>query len=71
LDGYSRVVNVSPVKSKLSFSTERLGHTYSYHLMYHGHGKSFWLHPRDLLGDVSQMEACFDPFGDNANLNVT
>jgi hypothetical protein len=32
--------------------------------------KSFWPHPRDLLGDVGQMEAYFGPFGDSVNLDT-
>jgi hypothetical protein len=26
--------------------------------------KSFWTHPRILLGDKAQVEACLSPFGD-------
>jgi hypothetical protein len=32
-------------------------------------GKSFWTHPMELLGDKAQVEACFGPFGDSANLD--
>jgi hypothetical protein len=32
--------------------------------------KSFWVHPMVLLGDVGQVEAHFDPFGDSVNLNT-
>jgi hypothetical protein len=32
--------------------------------------KSFWTHPMVLLGDESQVEAQFSPFGDSANLNA-
>ena len=30
---------------------------------------SFWTHPMVLLGDEAQLEACFSPFGDSANLD--
>jgi hypothetical protein len=33
--------------------------------------KSFWTNPMVLLGDEAQLEACFGPFGDSANLDVT
>ena len=32
--------------------------------------KSFWPHPMVLLGDKAQVEACFDLFGDSANLDA-
>jgi hypothetical protein len=32
--------------------------------------KSFWVHPMVLLGDVGQVEAHFDPFGDSVNLST-
>jgi hypothetical protein len=32
--------------------------------------KLFWTHLMVLLGDEDQVEACFYPFGDNANLDV-
>jgi hypothetical protein len=32
--------------------------------------KSFWPHPRDLLGDMGQIEAHFGPFGDSVNLDA-
>jgi hypothetical protein len=32
--------------------------------------KSFWTHPMVLLGDEAQVEACFGPFGDSANLDA-
>jgi hypothetical protein len=32
--------------------------------------KSFWIHPILLLGDEAQVEACFGPFGDSANLDA-
>jgi hypothetical protein len=32
--------------------------------------KSFWLHSMDLLGDVGQMEARFNLFGDSANFDA-
>jgi hypothetical protein len=32
--------------------------------------KSFWTHPTVLLGDEAQVEACFSPLGDNANLDT-
>jgi hypothetical protein len=32
--------------------------------------KSFWTHPKVLLGDEVQVEACFDPFGDSAKLDA-
>ena len=32
--------------------------------------KSFWAHPLVLLGDEAQVEACFGPFGDGANLDA-
>jgi hypothetical protein len=32
--------------------------------------KSFWAHPMELLGDVGQVEARFDPFGDSVNLGA-
>jgi hypothetical protein len=31
--------------------------------------KYFWPHPMELLGDIGQIEACFDLFGDNVNLD--
>ena len=31
--------------------------------------KSFWMHQMVLLGDEAQVEACFGPFGDSANLD--
>jgi hypothetical protein len=31
--------------------------------------KSFWTHPMVLLGDETQVEARFSPFGDSANLH--
>ena len=31
--------------------------------------KSFWTHQMVLLGDDAQLEACFGPFGDRANLD--
>ena len=31
---------------------------------------SFWTHPMVLLGDEAQLEACFSPFGDSANLDA-
>ena len=31
--------------------------------------KSFWTHQMVLLGDEAQLEACFGPFGDSANLD--
>ena len=31
--------------------------------------KSFWTLQMVLLGDEAQVEACFGPFGDSANLN--
>jgi hypothetical protein len=37
---------------------------------YHRLRKSFWTHPMVLLGDVAQLEACFGPFGDSANLDA-
>jgi hypothetical protein len=30
--------------------------------------KSYWMHLVVLLGDVGQVEAHFDPFGDSVNL---
>ena len=32
--------------------------------------KSFWTHPMVLLGDKSQVEACFSPFGGSVNLDA-
>jgi hypothetical protein len=32
--------------------------------------ESFWVHLMELLGDVGQVEGCFDPFGDSVNLNT-
>ena len=32
--------------------------------------KSFWTHPMVLLGDDAQVDACFNPFGDSANLDI-
>ena len=32
--------------------------------------KSFWTHPMVLLGDEAQVDACFSPFGDSANLDA-
>jgi hypothetical protein len=32
--------------------------------------KSFWAHPRELLGDMGQVKARFGPFGDNVNLGA-
>jgi hypothetical protein len=29
-----------------------------------------WMHPMILLGDAAQVEACFDPFGDSANIEA-
>jgi hypothetical protein len=37
---------------------------------YHRLGKSFWIHPMILLGDVAQVEAHFLPFRDSDNLDV-
>ena len=31
--------------------------------------KSFLTYPISLLGDEAQVEACFGPFGDSANLD--
>jgi hypothetical protein len=31
--------------------------------------KSLWVHPMGLLGDEAQVDARFNPFGDNANLD--
>ena len=33
--------------------------------------KSFWAHLMVLLGDVSDVEARFGPFGDSVNLNAS
>jgi hypothetical protein len=30
----------------------------------------FWMHPMVLLCDEAQLEACFGPFGDSANLDA-
>jgi hypothetical protein len=32
--------------------------------------KPFWAHPMELLGDVCQMEACFDLFAGCVNLGI-
>ena len=32
--------------------------------------KLFWTYPMVLLGDEAQVEACFGPFGDSANLDA-
>jgi hypothetical protein len=32
--------------------------------------KSFWAYPMEILGNVGQMEAHFDLFGDFVNLNT-
>jgi len=32
--------------------------------------KSIWSHPIKLLGEVGQVEACFDLFEDSVNLNA-
>jgi hypothetical protein len=32
--------------------------------------KLFWTHLIILLGDETQVEACFGPFGDSANLDA-
>jgi hypothetical protein len=32
--------------------------------------KSLWTHPMELLGDLCQMEAYFDPFGGSVNLDA-
>ena len=32
--------------------------------------ESFRTHPMELLGDVGQIEACLDPFGDSVNLTA-
>ena len=32
--------------------------------------KLFWMYPMVLLGDEAQVEACFGPFGDSANLDA-
>jgi hypothetical protein len=32
--------------------------------------KSFWAHPMELLVDMGQVEARFDPFGDCVNLGA-
>jgi hypothetical protein len=32
--------------------------------------KSFWVHQMVLLGDMGQVEACFEPFGDSVNLSA-
>jgi hypothetical protein len=32
--------------------------------------KSFWAHLMELLGDMGQVEACFDTFGDSVNLDA-
>jgi hypothetical protein len=33
--------------------------------------KLFWAHPMELVGDVGQVEAGFNLFGDSVNLNGT
>jgi len=40
------------------------------HRMCHGHENHFWAQPLEQLGEVGQMEACFDPFGDTVNLGA-
>ena len=37
---------------------------------YHRLRKSSWTHPIVLLGDEAQVDARFDPFGENANLDA-
>jgi hypothetical protein len=32
--------------------------------------KSLWAHPMVLLGNVCQVEACFDPFGDKVSVRA-
>ena len=32
--------------------------------------KSFWKHPMELLGDESQVESCFGPFGDSVSISA-
>jgi hypothetical protein len=32
--------------------------------------KLFWVHPRELLGDMGQLEACFGSFEDSVNLGA-
>jgi hypothetical protein len=32
--------------------------------------KSFWAHLIELIGDVGQVEARFDTFGDSVNVNA-
>jgi hypothetical protein len=32
--------------------------------------KTLWTHPMVLLGDKAQLECCFSPFADSANLDV-
>ena len=32
--------------------------------------KSFWTHPIEVLGDESQVDAHFSPFGDSANVDA-
>jgi hypothetical protein len=40
------------------------------HQMYHRLRKSFWTHPKVLLGDEAQVDAYFILFGDSANLEA-
>jgi hypothetical protein len=32
--------------------------------------KLFWMHPMELQDDEAQVEACFGPFEDSANLDA-
>jgi hypothetical protein len=32
--------------------------------------ESFWMHPMDLLGDISHVESRFNPFGDNGTVSA-
>ena len=42
------------------------GLRHMYHWLRNYFGRSRWV----LLGDEAQVEACFDPFGDSANLDA-
>jgi hypothetical protein len=43
---------------------------HGFRLMHHRLRKPLWKHPMVLLGEEAQGKACYDLFGDSANLHV-
>jgi hypothetical protein len=37
---------------------------------YHRLGKSFWMHPMELLGDVAHLGSCFGTFRDGVSVGA-